>query len=145
MAPDERRIGQLARRQAAAQRLMRLDGLGAVAATAIVAAMGKGNAFKTGRQLAAWRGLVPRQDCRGGTQRLGHTSQRGEVSLRPRLSHGARRGLPRTGQRPEAKSRGAERLTQRRGNNSAAVALAATHARMRWARLARDRAYRRGA
>jgi transposase len=122
---------------------MPLEGLGAVTATALVATMGHGQAVNKGRQCAAWLGLVPRQYASGGTQRLGHIGKRGEVSLRTLRIHGARRGLQLTGQRPDAKSRGAGRLKPRRGNHLAAVALAAKHARMMWAMLARDQAYRR--
>ena len=136
-------MAQLASQNAAAQRLMPLEGGGAVTATAMVATIGNGKAFKNGRPCAAWLGLVPRQYSSGGKQRLGHISKRGDVSRRTRLIHGARSILRLTGQRTDAKSRWAERLKQRRGNNIAAVALAAKHARMMWAMLARDQEYRR--
>jgi transposase len=116
--------------------------VGAVTATAIVATVGHGTVLKNGRRFAPWRGLVPRQYATGGKPHLGHISTRGEGYWRARLIHGARRVLPCTGTRMDTKSRGAERLTQRRGNNIAAVALAATHARILCALLARDQGYR---
>jgi transposase len=122
---------------------MPLEGVGAVTATAIVATIGNGKAFKNGRQFAAWLGLVPRPYSTGGKQRLGHISQRGDVYLRTLLIHGARSVRRLTGQRPDAKSCWAERLKQRRGNNIAAVALAAKHARIAWAMLAGDQEDRR--
>jgi transposase len=143
MATSERRIGQLARQHAAAQRLMQLEGIGAVTATASVATMGNGKACKKGRRCAAWLGLVPQPYSSGGKQRLGHISKRGDGYLRTLLSHGARSVLQLTGQRTDAKSRWAERLQPRRGDNIAAVALAAEHARMMWAMRARDQEYRR--
>jgi transposase len=143
LATYDRRIAQLASQSTIAQRLMQLEGVGAVTATAMVATIGNGKAFKNGRQFAAWLGLVPRQYSSGGKQRLGHISKRGDVYLRTLLIHGARSVLRLTGQRTDAKSRWAERLKQRRGNNIAAVALAAKHARMIWAMLARDQEYRR--
>jgi transposase len=143
LATYDRRIAQLASQNTIAQRLMQLEGVGAVTATAMVATIGNGKAFKNGRQFAAWLGLVPRQYSSGGKQRLGHLSKRGDVYLRTLLIHGARSVLRLTGQRTDAKSRWAERLKQRRGNNIAAVALAAKHARMIWAMLARDQEYRR--
>jgi transposase len=143
MATDERRIGPLARQQAAAQRLMPREGMGAGTATALVATMGNGQAVKNGRPCAAWLGRVPRHYASGGKQRLGHLSTRGDVSLRTRLIHGARGVLPLTGQRTEAKSRGAARLKPRRGHKIAAVALAAKHARMMGAMLARAQESRR--
>jgi transposase len=131
IAAYDRRIAQLARQHEAAQRLMQLEGVGAVTATAIMATIGDGKAFKNGRQFAAWLGLVPQQYSSGGKTRLGHISKRGNVSL--------------AGQRTDAKSRWAEQPKQRRGNNIAAVALAAKHARIIWAILARGQEYRQAA
>jgi transposase len=145
IASYDRRLTPLARQSEAAQRLMQLEGVGAATATAIVATIGDGQAFKNGRQLAAWLGLVPRQYSRGGKTRLGHISKRGNVYLRTLLIHGARSVLQLTGKRTDAKSRWAEQLKQRRGNNIAAVALAAKHARIIWAMLARGQEYRRAA
>jgi transposase len=145
IAAYDRRIAQLARQHEAAQRLMQLEGVGAATATAMVAAMGDGKAFKNGRQCAAWLGRVPQQYSSGGKARLGHISKRGNVYLRTLLIHGARSVLQLAGQRTDAKSRWAERLRQRRGNNIAAVALAAKHARIIWARLARGQEYRQAA
>lgn len=80
----DRRIEQLARASEVAQRLMRLEGIGAVTATALIAGAGDG------RQFAAWLGLVPREYCSGGKIRRGRISKRGDVWLRTRLIHGAR-------------------------------------------------------
>jgi transposase len=145
IAAYDRRIAQLARQHEAAQRLMQLEGVGAVTATAIMATIGDGKAFKNGRQFAAWLGLVPQQYSSGGKTRLGHISKRGNVSLRTLLIHGARSVLQLAGQRTDAKSRWAEQPKQRRGNNIAAVALAAKHARIIWAILARGQEYRQAA
>jgi transposase len=145
IASDDRRIAQLARQHEAAQRLMPLEGVGAATATAIVATMGDGKALRNGRQFAAWLGLVPQHYASGGKTRLGHSRKRGNVYLRTRLLHGARRVLQRTSTRTDAKRRWAEQLKPRRGNNIAAVALAAKHARIIWAILARGQEYRRAA
>jgi transposase len=145
LASYDRRIAHLAHQHEAAQRLLQLEGVGAATATAVVATIGEGKAFQNGRQLAAWLGLVPRQYSSGGKTRLGHISKRGNVYLRTRLIHGARRVLQRTSKRTDAKSRWAEQLKPRRGNNIAAVALAAKHARIIWAMLARGQEYRRAA
>jgi transposase len=145
IATYDRRIAQLARQSEAAQRLMQLEGVGAATATAIVATIGDGKAFKNGRQFAAWLGLVPQQYSSGGRTRLGHISKRGNVYLRTLLIHGARSVLQLTGKRTDPKSRWAEQLKQRRGNNIAAVALAAKNARIIWAMLARGQEYRRAA
>jgi transposase len=79
IASYDQRITQLARQHEAAPRLMQLEGVGAATATAIVATIGDGKAFKNGRQFAAWLGLVPRQYSSGGKTRLGHISKRGNV------------------------------------------------------------------
>jgi transposase len=121
---------------------MKLEGVGALTASAIVATIGDGRAFKSGRQFAAWLGLVPRQYSTGGKFRLGRISKRGDVYLRTLLIHGARSVLRLTGRRTDAKSRWAESLKARSSNNVAAVALAAKHARIIWALLARDQEYR---
>jgi transposase len=128
-----RRSTPLAQQSDAAQRLLQVAGGGAVTATAIVAPVGTGTVFQKGRPCAAWLGRVPRQSSTGGQQRLGHMRKRGEVSLRPLLIPGARRGLQCTGKRLAAQRRWAERLQQRRGNNMAAGARAAQHARLLWA------------
>jgi transposase len=105
IATYDRRIAQLARQSEAAQCLMQLEGVGAATATAIVATIGDGKAFKNGRQFAAWLGLVPQQYASGGKTRLGHISKRGNVYLRTLLIHGARSVLQLTGKRTDAKSR----------------------------------------
>ena len=73
--------GQLARLShdlEACQRLQEIEGIGPLSATALVAALGTGHDFQTGRHVAAWLGLVPRQHSSGGTTRLGGDYQRGQ-------------------------------------------------------------------
>jgi hypothetical protein len=86
-----------------------------------------------------------RSHLRGGKPRLGPLRKRGQVYLRTRLLHGARRVLQRTRPRPAAPRRWAEQLKHRRGPQIAAVALAATPARRIWARRARGPESRRAA
>lgn len=71
-------------------RIRQIPGIGAIVATAIVAAIGNESAFHKGREFAAWLGLVPRQYATGGkAKRLG-ISKRGNVYRRKILIHGAR-------------------------------------------------------
>lgn len=142
VAHYERQIQQLTRSSEAAQRLMTIQGVGPLTASAVVASVGDARVFKNGRQFAAWLGLTPRQHSSGGKSRLGAISKRGDVYLRTLLIHGARSSLTRVGQQRDAKSLWAARLMQRRPVNVAAVALAAKHARIIWALLARDVPYR---
>lgn len=71
-------------------RIRQIPGVGPVVATAIVAAIGNGAAFRKGRDFAAWLGIVPRQYSTGGKARLFGISKRGNVYLRKMLIHGAR-------------------------------------------------------
>jgi transposase len=141
IAGHDRQIAQVARQQEAAKRLMPVEGVGPLTATAIVATVGDAKAFDHGRQFAAWLGLVPKQCSTGGKPRLGPLTKRGKVYLRTLLIHGARSVLQLTPQRTDAKSVWVEEVRQRRGDNIAAVALAAKHARILWALVAGGQAY----
>jgi transposase len=85
---DERieRIGgeieKIARGQASCQRLMSVPGVGPMISTAMVAAIGDGEAFERGRDFGAWLGLIPRQYSTGGRTILGRISKRGDKYLR---------------------------------------------------------------
>ena len=83
-------ISKAATEHEACQRLMAIPGIGAVTATAIIAAIGNGRTFEKGRGFAAWLGLVPRQYSTGGKQKLLGISKRGNCYLRCLLVHGAR-------------------------------------------------------
>jgi len=135
------RIEQLATQNEATRRLMQVEGVGPVTATAIVATIGDGHAFQYGRQFAAWVGLVPKQHSTGGKTVLGRITKHGNVYLRTLLIHGARAVLQFSAKRSDQKSRWVEAVRQRRGNNIAAVALAAKHARILWALLAHGQEY----
>jgi transposase len=99
------------------------------------------NAFANARQFAAWLGLTPRQNSSGGKTKLGAITKRGDVHLRTLLIHGTRSVLLRA-RDSDRKNRWALKLKARRGANVAAVALAAKHARIIWAMLARGTEYR---
>ena len=137
----DHRIEQLAKQNEATRRLMQVEGVGPITATAIVATIGNGHAFQHGRQFAAWVGLVPKQHSTGGKTVLGRITKHGNVYLRTLLIHGARAVLQFSAKRSDQKSRWVEQVRQRRGNNIAAVALAAKHARILWALLAHGQEY----
>lgn len=138
----DRKISALAKQSEPAQRLMAIEGVGPITATALVASVGNAQAFKNGRQFAAWLGLVPRQNSSGGKTRLGSISKRGDVMLRTLLIHGTRSALQRMANKTDQKSLWAEALKARSCSNVAAVALAAKNARIIWAMLARGTEYR---
>jgi transposase len=138
---SDHRSEQLAKQHEPACRFMPVEGVGPMTATAIVATVGEGHAFQPGRQFAAWLGLVPKQHSTGGKTVLGRITKRGNVYLRTLLIHGARAVLQCSATRRDRKSRWVEAVRQRRGNHIAAVALAAKHARILWALLARGEDY----
>ena len=137
----DRKIAALAKASEPAQRLMAIEGVGPLTATAIVASVSDARTFHSGRQFAAWLGLTPRQNSSGGKTKLGSISKRGDVTLRTLLIHGARSVLRLTPDKTDRKSQWAEALRARTCNNIAAVALAAKHARIIWAMLARGTQY----
>ena len=134
----ERRIGVWHRGNADSRRVAETPGVGVLTATAVIAAMGDPAAFRSGREFAAWLGLVPRHDGTGGRIRILGISKRGDRYLRTLLIHGARSVLTTAKAPPEW----AVRLAERRPMNVATVALANKTARTIWALLAHDRAYR---
>lgn len=142
VAHYDRRIEGIAKEMEAAKRLMAIEGIGPITATALVATVGDATVFQNGRQFAAWLGLTPKQHSSGGKSRLGRISKRGDVYLRTLLVHGSRSVLRLTAKKLDRKSRWAESLKQRSGNNIAAIALAAKHARIIWSMLARGTEYR---
>ena len=133
----ERRIKLWHRSNPASKRIAEIPGVGELTATAVVAAMGDPSAFRSGREFAAWLGLVPRHVGTGGRVRVLGISKRGDRYLRTLLIHGARSVLNNAKAPPEW----AVRLAERRPDNVVTVALANKTARTIWALLAHDRAY----
>lgn len=138
----ERELAALARTSAAAKQLMAMPGIGSITATALLASVADMKVFKNGRQFAAWLGLVPRQHSTGGKARLGKITKQGDVYLRTLLIHGTRSVLATVADKDDRLSRWCRALIERCGYRKAAVALAAKHARMIWAMLARGEPYR---
>ena len=136
----ERRLKLWHRDNASSRRIAEIPGVGVLSATALVAAMGDPAAFKSGREFAAWLGLVPRHSGTGGRVRMLGISKRGDTYLRTLLIHGARAVLTNSKAPPDW----ALRLAERRPVNVAVVALANKMARTTWALLAHDRAYQEG-
>jgi transposase len=130
-------IERLARSDAVANRLTTIPGIGPLGATALIAAVGDGKQFKRARDLAAWLGLVPRQNSTGGRSILLGISKRGNPYVRKLLIHGARSCLLHLDRDQHALGRWLNRLVQRVHRNKAVVALANKIARMAWAVLTR--------
>ena len=138
----EARIVRWHRDHEASRQLAEVPGVGPITATAYVATLGDGQAFNSGRQAAAWLGIVPRQRGSGGKQQLLGISKRGDVYLRKLLIHGARAVLRHL--KPEQADSWLGALARRRHRNVAAVALANKNARILWALLAHGGKYQPG-
>jgi len=134
-------IEQIAQDEPKAQLLMTIPGVGPKTATALVAALGEVSAFKNGRQVAAWLGLVPRQHSTGGRERLLGISKHGDVYLRMLLIHGARAVLKHVERKDDPVSVWAASVKARRHANVAVVALANKMARMAYALLSTGKPY----
>jgi len=142
VAGYDARIKQLSEQSVVCKRLMTIPGIGPMVSTALVAAVADGKAFKSGREMAAWLGLVPRQHSTGGKPRLLGISKRGDVYLRKLLIHGARSVLRWADRKPDKRSQWVTRLKTRRGQNIAAVALANKTVRTAWVLMTREEEYR---
>lgn len=124
------------------QRLTTIPGIGIVTASAILAAVGDGRHFRSGREFAASIGLVPRQNSSGGKNKLGRISKRGNPYLRQLLVLGATTRL-RGGRKTIAVGgEWFEQLRSRKPGRVASVALANKMARIAWAVLTKGETFR---
>ena len=124
----------------ASLRLAGIPGIGPLTASALTASIGDARDFESGRQLAAWLGLVPRQHSSGGKTNLLGISKRGDTYLRTLMIHGAR-SVMRMAPVKRPADDWLNRIAARRNKNIATVALANRNARVAWALLARKQDY----
>ncbi|WP_123101393.1 IS110 family transposase [Acidithiobacillus sulfuriphilus] len=138
IADIEKRLTLWKKDQEAVIRLMAIPGVGLLTATAIIATVGDMKSFRSGREFAAFLGLVPRQSGTGGKVRLLGISKRGDVYLRTLLTHGARAVV-----NFQIKNRNPwiDKLLSRRPHNVAVVAVANKMARTIWALLVKNSEY----
>jgi transposase len=137
----EKRIVAQDRANEASKRLRTIPGIGIIGATAITAVVTDPKAFRSGRDFAAWIGLVPREDSTGGKRKLGPISKQGDRYLRRILVVGAHSVLRRAKHSPE-RYPWLTRLLARRPFKVVAIALANKMARVAWALLAKGGSYR---
>jgi len=126
----------------ACRRLRQIPGIGPLVATAIVASIGNGSAFRKGREFAAWLGLLPNQHSTGGKVRLYGISKRGNSYLRKILIHGARAVVLRSKRDRIAMGAWMSSLETRAPRNVLIVATAHKLARIAWAVLSTGQDYR---
>jgi transposase len=139
IAEIERRLDAWMKQDEACKAIAAIPGVGLLTATAAVATMGDPKSFKSGREFAAWLGLVPGQTGSGGKIQLLGISKRGDTYVRTLLIHGARSVLSHAKQPSEW----IEQIRKRRPSNVVTVALANKMARMIWAILAHHTPYRK--
>ena len=137
----DRRIRTSARSTEVGRRLMTIPGVGPLLASALVATIPDPKAFKRGRNLAAWIGLVPKQNSSGGKERLGGITKAGDRYLRQLLVVGAL-AVVRYAERHGTQRPWLVRLLARRTTKVATVALANKTARMAWAVMTSGESYR---
>ena len=124
------------------KRLQTVPGIGMLTATALVAAVGDAKGFKNGRHMAAWLGLVPRQDSSGGKPRLLGITKRGDKYLRCLLVHGGRSITTHAQRKPTAARTWINAVRERRGKHRAYIAQANKTARIAWAVMTSGENYR---
>ena len=130
---------QASRSDAACARLRTVPGIGALTATAMVAAVGDASAMAKGRDLSAWIGLVPKQKSTGGKSRLGRITKRGNSYLRKMLIHGARSICNHFRDHDTPLANWIRSLKERMPFNKVYVAIANKLARIAWAVLRGNR------
>jgi transposase len=135
------RLRTICRDDETCRRLMTLPGVGPIVATALVASIGDPRQFRSGREMAAWIGLVPRQFSTGGKSRLAGIVRRANHYLRRQLVHGARAVARRLKTKTDARSLWFQAVIDLRGFNKGIVAMANKTVRMAWAMLIREQNY----
>ncbi len=137
----DRRILAWHRASEVSRRLAEIPGVGPLIATALVASIPDPQAFRSGRDLSAWIGLVPRQNSTGGKARLGKISKAGNRYLRRLLVVGALSVIRRAKETGSTKRAWLVALMARRSTKVAAIALANKIARTAWAMMAHGTCY----
>jgi len=137
-----RELERISAAGAGCTRLRRIPGIGPIVATAIVAAIGNGAAFRKGCDFAAWLGVVARQYSTGGKTRLLGISKRGNVYLRKVLIHGARAAVLRMKRDRAPIGAWLDALDARAPKNIVVVAMANKLASIAWAVLSSGEDYK---
>ena len=137
----DRRVLAWHRRSATSKRLEAIPGIGPLIASALVASVPDPTVFRSGRDLSAWIGLVPKQSSTGGKERLGNISKAGNRYLRQLLVVGALSVIRRARQLGYTRHPWLVGLLERRSSKIAAVALANKMARIAWAMMVRKESY----
>jgi transposase len=122
--------------------LLSIPGIGVINASALLAAIDKGQAFNSPKEFAVWLGLTPKQHASGNMSKMGGITKRGDRYLRKQLVHGARSVVSRAAQKTDPLSLWATKLRVTEPFNKVAVAVAHRLARLIWILLSRQERYR---
>lgn len=139
----DKQIEQIVEQDVVCKEIMKIEGIGPITASAITATVGDAKTFKNGREMAAWLGLVPKQNSSGNKIRLSGISKRGDCYVRKLLVHGARSVVNVCEKKIDRKNEWVADKKLRRGYNKASVALANKNARVIWAIMATGECYRK--
>ena len=142
IAEADRRVLAWHRSSELSLRLEAIPGVGPLIAGALIAAVPDPTKFRSGRDLSAWIGLVPKQTSTGGKQRLGSISKAGDRYLRQLLVVGSMAVIKRAKILGHTRHPWLVGLMQRRTVKIAAVAMANKIVRIAWAMMTRGEAYR---
>ena len=142
MARHDKQLEKLANINVICKEIQKIQGVGPLIASGIVATIGDPKAFRNGREVAAWLGLTPKQHSSGDKIVLGGISKRGDRYMRKLLVQGARSAVKVCDDKQDKISCWVKSKKQQSCFNKAAVALANKNARMIWAIMASGECYR---
>lgn len=142
IAEYDQQLEQIVKQDVMCREIMKIEGVGSVTASAVVATVGDAKVFKNGREMSAWLGLVPKQYSSGNKIRLSGISKRGDRYVRKLLIHGGRAVVKTCGTKKDKRSIWAADKKLRCGYNKAAVAIANKNARIIWAIMTSGECYR---
>ena len=136
-----RQLNRAAAHDERVSRLRTIPGVGPITASAIIASIGDGHQFPSGRSFAAWLGLTPLNRSSGGKERLGHISKMGDRYIRRLLVLGMTSRIKQIQRRPEQFDPWFADILERKPAKLASVAMANKTARIIWAVLTREQDY----
>ena len=138
----EKQLGEFVDASESGKILLRIPGIGVINASALLAAIDKGQAFNNPKEFAVWLGLTPKQHASGNISKMGGITKRGDRYLRKQLIHGARAFVSRAAKSTDPLALWALKLRATKPFNKVAVAMAHRLARLIWILLSRQEHYR---
>lgn len=139
----DKEIEKLTKQDPLCKAIMEIEGVGPLTASAITATIGDAKSFKNGREVAAWLGLVPKQNSSGNKVRLGGITKRGDRYVRKLLINGGRTVVKNCENKTDSRNKWIADKKLRSGYNKASVAVANKNARIIWAILKTGECYRK--